>query len=248
MARLGHRSFGSQQVDAATAERDTPGQRVQQVASELPVSAGDEDAHAGDRPQPADPQPASTTGARDSRGSHQARLSAYQATVAANPSSHEIVGSQFSWRTDLAGIEQIAAVVSGTVGHDLLQRRGLAQGGQDQVGDLHDGCLDATPHVVRLANLAPTEDRLDGRAVIANVQPFAPVLRGGVQGQVLVVEGRRGEDRYDLLGELKGTVIVGAIRDGDRATRRSRRRRARRGPPRPCWRCRACGDDTGSPR
>ena len=93
----GQRAFGGQQAAAPTPDRDPPGQRIEQIAAELPVGPGDEDSHTRGRPQPAAPHPASTTGARARSGSHQDRLAAYHSTVSANPSSQEISGAQPSW-------------------------------------------------------------------------------------------------------------------------------------------------------
>ena len=44
------------------------------------------------------------------------------------------------------------------------------------------------------------------------------LARRRVEGQGLVVEGERGEERDDLLRELVGTVVVAAVGDGDGET------------------------------
>ena len=72
------------------------------------------------------------------------------------------------------------------------------------------------PDVVGLAHLAPGEHRVDGRAVVDDVQPLPAVLGAGVERQRLVVEGERAEVRDQLLGELVRPVVVGAVRDRDR--------------------------------
>src|SRR5205085_3787025 len=88
----------------------------------------------------------------------------------------------------LRGVEQVAAVVAGPVGHDRLQRLRLAGQLEHGVGDLRDRLLDAAADVVRLADAAALQDELDRAAVVAHVQPLALVLRRRVQRQVEIVE------------------------------------------------------------
>ena len=115
----------------------------------------------------------------------------------------------------LGGVEDVAAVVAGAVGHDRLERLRLAERGEDPVGDLHDGGLDAAADVVRLAHPAAGEHGVDGRAVVVHVQPLPAVLGAGIERQRLVVERQRAEVRDQLLGELVGAVVVGAVGDRD---------------------------------
>src|SRR5687768_554836 len=61
-----------------------------ELSTDLTPDAGDEDPHVPQR-RHAD---SSATGARPRSGSHHARLSAYQATVSASPSSNPISGFQ----------------------------------------------------------------------------------------------------------------------------------------------------------
>ena len=62
---------------------------------------------------------------------------------------------------------------------------------------------------------APGEDGVDCGAVVVHVQPLPPVLRAGVQREGLVVERQGAEVRDQLLRELIGPVVVGAVGDGD---------------------------------
>ena len=84
---------------------------------------------------------------------------------------------------DLGGVEEVAAVVARPVGDDLLERLGLAGGGQDRVGDLLDRSLDPAAHVVGLAHDAVLQDQLDGPAVVVDVQPLPLVLGRLVERQ-----------------------------------------------------------------
>ncbi len=208
------RSFGAEQRAAAPAGRAhaRPGRRRRSRPSwpSAPVT------RIRTAQVPPVPQAPSATGARARSGSHQSRWSAYQATVSASPCSHSTEGAQPSSRAQLGGVEHVAAVVPGPVGHDRLERIGLAQGGEDPVGHLHDRGLDAAADVVRLADPAPREHGVDGRAVVEHVQPLPAVLGAGVERERLVVEGQRAEVRDQLLGELVGAVVVGAVGDGDR--------------------------------
>ena len=56
--------------------------------------------------------------------------------------------------------------------------------------------------------------------MVEHVQPFAPVLRGGVERKGLVVEGSGDEQGDDLLWELVGAVVVRAVRYGNRQPER----------------------------
>ena len=139
---------------ALAAVGHSSGQHVSEVAPELAVAAGDQDpkgtvhrATGG-----GSGQAPSTTGARSTSGSHQFRWSRYQPTVSARPRSKATDGSQPSCAADLGGVEEVAAVVAGPVGNDLLQRRGLAGRREHRVGDLLDARLDAAADVVGLAD------------------------------------------------------------------------------------------------
>src|SRR5215213_10403694 len=88
---------------------------------------------------------------------------------------------------DLRRVEQVAAVVPGTVGDDRLQRLGLAGVLEHRVGDLRDRLLDSGADVVGLARAAAVEHELDRAAVVEHVQPFALVGGRGVERQRLVV-------------------------------------------------------------
>src|SRR5262245_1877657 len=89
---------------------------------------------------------------------------------------------------DLRPVEDVATVVSGTVGHDRLQRLRLAEVVEDRVGDLLDAALDTRADVVGLAHATALEDRVDRPAVVDGVDPLPSVRRRGVQRQRLVLE------------------------------------------------------------
>src|SRR5579875_365478 len=77
---------------------------------------------------------------------------------------------------DLGGVEQVPAIVARTVGHELLERRRLAEQVEHEVGDLLDARLDPAADVVRLAHPPPFEHRLHRPAVVHHVEPLAAVL------------------------------------------------------------------------
>ncbi len=102
MENARHRTVGREEVDPSSADWHPSGQRVDQVAPELPVGTGDEDSHDNDRLQPGEPQASSMTMARANSGSHHDRCCAYHATVSARPSSQVIEGAQSNCERSLA--------------------------------------------------------------------------------------------------------------------------------------------------
>ena len=98
----------------------------------------------------------------------------------------------------------------------VFSDRRLTEGAEHPVGDLLDAGLHARAHVVGLAHLAVGEHPLHRPAVVEDVDPLTAVRGRGVQGQGLVIEGQGREERDDLLRELVGPVVVGAVGDGHR--------------------------------
>jgi hypothetical protein len=106
--------------------------------------------------------------------------------------------------------------VSRPVGHDRLERRGLPQRVEHEVGDLVDGRFPPAPDVVRLAVAPVEDDGLDGAAVVEHVEPLTTVCGRCVERERLVVERQCREVGHDLLGELVRTVVVRAVGDRHR--------------------------------
>ena len=91
---------------------------------------------------------------------------------------------------DLGAVEQVAPVVAGTVGDDLLERRGLARGRRAR-RRRSPRCSPRRPlpDVVGLADPAPLEDGLDGPAV---VDRRAATRAGSWSTRRAAAAGRRG--------------------------------------------------------
>ena len=162
------------------------------------------------------PQAPSATGARARSGSHHVSVRAHtKPRCRPGPAPSRSTASSPARARSLRCVEHVAAVVAGAIGHDRLERLRLAEGGQDPVGHLHDGRLHAAADVVGLAHPAPGEHGVDRGAVVVDVQPLPAVLGAGIQGEGLVVERQGAEVRDQLLGELVGPVVVGAVGDRD---------------------------------
>ena len=83
--------------------------------------------------------------------------------------------------------------------------------------DEHPDQVDVLPlveaaDVVGLGHAAVVEDPVDRPGVVLDVEPVADVLAAAVDGQRPAVAYVVDEQRYELLGELVGTVVVRAVR------------------------------------
>ena len=119
---------------------------------------------------------------------------------------------------DLRRVDGIAPVMAGAVLHEadlftVIGRTWLKfiQPLADQVDDVEVAPLVAAADVVDLARNAPFDHRLDATAVILHVQPVAHVLPVAVDGYRLAFQRIEDHQRYQFLGKLVGTVIVGAV-------------------------------------
>src|SRR6185503_1830482 len=68
-------------------------------------------------------------------------------------------------RLQLRGVERVAAIVAGTIGHRLDQRVGLADERQDPVRQVHVLDVVAAADVVDLAGRPPLDQQIDGAAM-----------------------------------------------------------------------------------
>lgn len=126
---------------------------------------------------------------------------------------------------ELARIDGVAPVVAGAVGDvaDLLFV-GLAVGARaqfveqraDGVDDLDVGLLVPAADVVGLAEPAGFEHAADGAAVVLHVEPVAHLHAVAIHGQRLAGQGVDDHQRDELLGEVEGPVVVGAVGGDDR--------------------------------
>jgi len=72
-----------------------------------------------------------------------------------------------------------------------------------------------TADVVGVGYLALMENDVDGTGVVLDVEPVTHVLALAVDGQRLTMADIIDEQRNQLLGELVGAVVVGAVGDDD---------------------------------
>src|SRR5437867_559869 len=114
---------------------------------------------------------------------------------------------------DLRMVQQVAAIVAGSIVDVGLETPRFVEDTEDRVGELLDAPLVATADVVGLARPATLQDQLDGCAMVIDVQPLATVLAVAVERKRLVVERVRCEEGDDLLWMLPGSVVVGTVRD-----------------------------------
>src|ERR1022692_1417533 len=83
--------------------------------------------------------------------------------------------AQFSFQ--LFAVDGVAQVVSLTIAHELNERFGAAQGGKNQLGHLEVALLASSTDVVNLAFAPALQHRVQGSAVIADMDPVAYVDR-----------------------------------------------------------------------
>src|SRR5581483_2359885 len=117
-------------------------------------------------------------------------------------------------------VEQVAPVEAGAIRDVLLVLAGQAERLGDRRGDLLDVELDAAAQVVRLADAALLEDEVDAPAVVAHLQPLAPVLARAVERHPLALQRADAEVRDDFLRELVRPVVVAGDRDRRRQPER----------------------------
>ena len=120
---------------------------------------------------------------------------------------------------ELARVDGVAHVVTQAVGHigDEVERLtfGVAEQAVDGLDDDLDE-VDVLPlveaaDVVGLGYFAAVEDEVDGTGVVLDEEPVAHVLALAVDRQRLAVADVVDEQRYQLLGELVGAVVVRAV-------------------------------------
>jgi len=65
--------------------------------------------------------------------------------------------------------------------------------------------------VVCVADVSPVEDDVNGAGVILHIEPVAHVLPLAVDGKGFALQDVADAERYQLLRELTGTVVVGTV-------------------------------------
>ena len=121
----------------------------------------------------------------------------------------------------LVGIDGIAQVVSGAVGHvgnellacPLWVAQQTVNGFDDHLHDINILPFVETADIVGVTNLALVEDDIDSSGVVDHIQPVAHVFAFAVDGQRFAVADVVDEKGNELLRELVGAVVVGAVGD-----------------------------------
>ena len=127
---------------------------------------------------------------------------------------------------EFGGVDGVSHVVSGAVSDvgDEVEVSVLRSSEQPVDGpyeDVYD--VDVLPlvessDVVCLGNESFVEDGVDGARVVLDVEPVTHVLPLSVDGQRAAVPYVVDEERYEFLGELVWSVVVGAVcHDGGHA-------------------------------
>lgn len=134
------------------------------------------------------------------------------------------LGGPAEFCLDLAAINGIAAVVSGAIfdvgdegfgGAVQLGALGV-HGVDDGVDDVDVFHLAHAADVVGLANAALEQGEEEAAAVVLDIKPVADVGAISINGQVLAADDFLNHQGHELLWELKGPVVVGAVRGDER--------------------------------
>ena len=118
-----------------------------------------------------------------------------------------------SEQSQFAAVEGVTPVVPRPVGDGAHETGGLAEPLEDGPADVDVAPLVAAADVVDLAGGASLEDHVESLAVVAHEEPVAHVQPVAVEGQRLIIESVRDEQRDQLLGVLVRTEIVRGARD-----------------------------------
>ena len=116
---------------------------------------------------------------------------------------------------NLGRVDCVAQVVALAVGYVCNEALGFAELLADELYDVDVRHLVVTADVVDLADSALVDDEVNRLAVVLDIEPVAHVLALSVDRQRLVRERVRNHKRNELLGEVVGTVVVGAAADCD---------------------------------
>jgi hypothetical protein len=117
-------------------------------------------------------------------------------------------------------VDRVSAVMAGPVGDEADRlparspRRGIhgVEEVADRMYDVEVGALVAAAYIVGLADHAALEDECEGVRVILDIEPVTHVHAVAVHGKRLVRQALDDHVRDQLLREVIGPVIVGAVR------------------------------------
>ena len=120
---------------------------------------------------------------------------------------------------ELGGVDSVAQVVPGAVGHigdELLAgafrvAEQAVHGLDDHLHDVYVLPLIEAADVVGIAGFAAVEDDVNGAGVVDHVEPVAHVLPFAVDGQGLAVADVVDEEGNQFFRELVGAVVVRAV-------------------------------------
>src|SRR5262249_31760907 len=111
---------------------------------------------------------------------------------------------------DLAAVDRIPAIVPGTVLDVIDEGRRLVASLEQGVRKLQVRLLAMAANVVDLPDLPATEHRIDGPAMVADVNPVTDIESIAVDGNRDITLQVGNKQRDQLFRELVGTVVVGA--------------------------------------
>ncbi len=109
--------------------------------------------------------------------------------------------------------------MSGTVGDvsnevevlALLSAQQTVNGLDDHLDDVNVLPLIEATYIISIGNLTLMEDKVDGTGMIFYEQPVSHVESLPIDGERLAMADVINKKRYQLLGELVGTVVVRAV-------------------------------------
>ena len=120
----------------------------------------------------------------------------------------------------LRGVNGIAEVMTCSVGHVCDEWERMSFGMAEE--SIHSGDQDLdevdvlpfveAPDIIGLCRATFVKDQVDGPCMINDIEPISDILTLTVDGERLAMTDVIYEERDQLLGELIGTVVVGAVR------------------------------------
>ena len=118
--------------------------------------------------------------------------------------------------TQLATIQGIAPIVSGSIRDVLEQTVGLTQNIENLAGHLDIWCLYLRTYVIDLAQLAFVQHQIDPLTVVKDVLVIAYLESIAVDRQGDIVNRVGCEERDGLLGVVEWADIIGSASSSDR--------------------------------
>ena len=123
-------------------------------------------------------------------------------------------GAPAELAAQLRGVDGVAAVVAGAVGHPVEVVGFLAHGSEDRPQHVDVAALAVGADEVRLAVSPAGQDLPHGRGVVVDVDPVADVAAVAVELGAHAVDDVGDLPGDELLHALVGAVVVRAVGDG----------------------------------